>query len=203
MSSSLGESTASTIVTADTYALISLADEIVRDCKGVNCNTSLATQTAIKQQLSTLSQQLSSDTLYELSVPTSSTTGRKIYNAYLDLGSAVASVYSFQCGATTVNSTSCVSNADAVKTAQKNLRDLLVEPATNEVNHAISLSILAVIGLICLVLFIIFMIIGYVEYISTPTIYITQLQQRPALQQPEPQVAVPASPFDTKEPVYK
>lgn len=202
--SSIGKTTASDIVIADTYTLIAQADDIVNDCKGTNCNVSLETQTKIKQQLSTLAQQLSSNTLYELSIPTSSTTARQIYDAYLILGSSVASVYSFQCGATTVNSASCVSNSDSVQSAQKNLTNLLIEPATNEVNHAIVLSILATIGLICLVLFTIFMIVGFVQYMSSTT-YIIQQPQRQQQQQQytsEPKIPVPASPFETKEPIY-
>lgn len=161
--SQLGTDTASAIVDTDTLALIAQADVIVRNCSGPNCNVTTSTRQAITQQLSELSQQQARGTLTILAVPTSSVLGRQITEAYINLGAAVSSVYNFQCGTTTVNSTTCVTNAAAVQSAQNTLESLLVQPAANEANHVVVLSILAVVGIVAFLLFFIFLLIGLVE----------------------------------------
>lgn len=227
--SRIGNDAAATIVETDTLAMIAEADSIVKSCTGPNCNISTNTRTTITRQLSTLAQNQAQATFALLSIPSSSVLGRNIYNAYLDLGSAVSSVYNFQCGNNTANSTNCVTNASSVQTAQNNLQQLLVQPAVNEANHVIILSILLGIGIIAFILFFIFLIIGLFEkMLEAPELgasYMQHIQQQtqvPILQ-PQPittqliqtssnpvtsvsqpsQVAVPASPFDTTDPVYK
>jgi hypothetical protein len=218
--SSIGNDTAATIVETDTLALIARADNIVKNCTGTNCNVSDVTRTSITQNLSKLAQEQSMATLILLSISTSSIIGREIYEAYLNLGAAVASVYNFQCG-NNVNNTTCVTNATSVKTAQNNLENLLVQPATNEANHIVVVSILLIIGIIAFILFFIFLIIGLFETMfeasAAGAAYASQLQTQeqpttiqlvqpvqPVQIQPVVQkVAVPASPFDITEPVYE
>jgi hypothetical protein len=168
-----GNDTATNIVNNDTLSLINQADNIVKSCYGKkSCNVSLATRREITEQLSTLAQKQSEDTIFLLSVPVSSVRGREIYESYLLLASAVSSVYNFQCGDNTVNSDICVSNASSVIAAKNNLQLLLIEPVTNEINHIIILSILACTGLILFLLFFIFFIIGLFENTSTDVNYI-------------------------------
>lgn len=224
--SRIGNDAAATIVETDTLAMTAEADNIVRSCTGPNCNVSTTTRTNITRQLSTLAQNQAQSTFTLLSIPSSSVLGRNIYNAYLDLGSAVSSVYNFQCGNNTTNSVNCVTNASSVQTAQNNLQSLLVQPAVNEANHVIILSILLSIGIIAFILFFIFLIIGLFEkMLEAPELGATYMQhiqeqaQVPIIQaQPISQqvaqtlvspvtqstrVALPASPFDTTDPVYK
>lgn len=228
MSSSIGNDTASAIVTTDTIELINQADSIVSACTGTNCNFSQQTQTSIIQQLSSTAQAQANNTISLLAIPISSVSARNIYNGYLNLGAAVSFTYNYQCGATTVNSTSCVENAATVQAAQDNLASILVEPTTNFTNHVAILSILAVIGIIAVFLFFIFLIIGFFESFSevsyTGTRYGLQIQEANYRQQLEEarlrtqvvpprlppqgkpivqQVAMPVSPFDTTEPVYQ
>jgi hypothetical protein len=219
--SDIGNNTAATIVETDTLALIERADNIIRSCTGTNCNVSEATRTTITQQLSLLAQDQAKSTLILLSIPLSSVFGRNIVNSYMNLGAAVASVYNFQCGNNTVNSTRCVTNASSVQAAQNNLQFLLVQPAENEFHHVIVLSILLIIAIIAFILFFIFLIIGLIEkmleahqvqYIVTTQepaqLHIIQPTVQPTIQvnttTPTTQkIAVPVSPFQTTEPVYQ
>lgn len=222
--SNLGHDTAATIVETDTLALIAEADSVVQSCTGPNCNVSQDIRNTINQNVSQLAQEQSNLTLSALSIPSSSVLGRQIYTAYVNLGAAVASVYNFQCGDTITNSTTCVLNASSVQTAQNNLQSLLNQPTQNEINHLIILSILAIIALIAFILFFIFLIIGLfekmfeapeagAEYMS----HIQQLSTQPnqqiqsysqsknpsILQVQSEKIPVPASPFDTTEPIYE
>lgn len=210
MASSIGNDTASSIVTTDTNALISQADSIIRACIGVNCNTSAATRTQITQQSSTLAQQQANNTLTTLGVPRNSILGRNINVAYLNLGSAVASVYNFQCGDSTANSNSCVSNASTVKDAQDTLRSLLTSPSTNDASNAIVISILSIVGFTSIMLFFIFLFIGIFGMVPSRTPIVNYAE--PVFESPAPQptiitpiveskpisppIATPASPFD-------
>src|SRR5579871_2909879 len=163
MSSSIGNDTASAIVTTDTVELINQANSIVMGCSGTNCNTSSQTQNSIIQQLSTMAQSQANYTINILNIPVTSPAARNIYNNYINLGAAVAFTYNYQCGATTLNSTNCVENATTVQLAQDSLANALVEPTTNFTNHVTILSILAIIGVIALFIFFIFIIVGIVE----------------------------------------
>lgn len=235
--SNIGNNAAATIVETDTLAMIAEADNIVRSCTGPNCNVSTTTRTNITRQLSTLAQNQAQLTFTLFSIPSSSVLGRNIYNAYLELGSAVSSVYNFQCGNNTTNSVNCVTNASSVQIAQNNLQSLLIQPAVNEVNHVVILSILLSIGIISFILFFVFLIIGlfdqmleaselglqsyplpadisptYMQHIQEQT-QVPIIQAQPLSQQvvqttvspviQSKQVAIPASPFDTTDPVYK
>lgn len=159
----MSNGTVTNIVTADTNQLIDLANSIIQQCNYPNCSISPATQTKITQSLSTLSQHQATTTLNSFAIPISSVPGRNIFNGYLDLGSAVSSTYLYQCGSTTINSTTCVNNASNVKIAQRNLEELLTEPVTNEGNYLIGLSILASLAVITIMLFLIFLILGIFE----------------------------------------
>lgn len=214
MSSSIGNDTASSIVTTDSLALISQADAIVIACTGTNCNTSSATRTQITQQSSTLAQRQASYTLTILGISRNSILGRNINVAYLNLGAAVASVYNFQCGDNINESSTCVSNATSVQNAQNTLRSLLVTPATDDVTHIIVISILSTIGFIALFLFFIFMMIGILENIAsmivtvpaTPTVLEPSSPRVQIVKTTAPieapngvspiEIATPASPFD-------
>ncbi|CAH6420052.1 Hypothetical protein HVR_LOCUS1083 [uncultured virus] len=211
MGASIGTSTANTIVDTDTLELVSEADNIVRSCSGTNCNFSSATQTQITQKLSTTAQEQADATLLLFSIPNNSVVGRNIYNGYLNLGSAVSSTYNYQCGATTVNSVNCVTSASSVQAAQNNLQSLLTEPAINNTNHIIILSILFGIAVIAFILFFVFLIIGLFEFLVKAPFegakYMQTIQQTAqANQQPTitvTKVATPASPFETTEPIYE
>ena len=190
--SHIGYQAAATIVHTDTLAMIFQADNIVRACTGTNCNVSPSTRTTITQQLSMLAQDQATATLFLLSIPSSSVLGRNIYEAYLDLGAAVASVYNFQCGDVTVNSTNCVTNASSVQTAQSNLQNLLITPAINETNHILILSILFSITIITSILFFIFLIIGlFQRMFESPTLYMTHLQDNSQVPIMQPYSQVP------------
>jgi len=204
--SSLGTDTATTIVETDTATLIVQADNIVKGCTGTNCNTSDTIRTSITQNSSILAQNQATATLVLLSIPTSSVLGRQIYEAYLNLGAAVASVYNFQCGDNTTTSSTCVPNASSVKDAQNSLQSLLVQPATNQANHIIVLSILLAIGIIAFILFFIFLIIGLFEKLFEAPVEGAKYAARLEAIQEQPEmekIPIPASPFDTTEPVYK
>lgn len=162
MQGRIGSDTAAAIVQTDTIALINKADDIVRACTGTNCNTSSATRTAITEQLSTLAQNQAASTQRFLSVPSNSVVGRNIYEGYLNLGAAVASVYNFQCGNSTVNSLTCVTNATSVRNAQVNLEAVLLQPAQNEGSHIVVLSFLITLVLFAFFLFFIFFSIGLI-----------------------------------------
>lgn len=159
----LARDAVNTIVNTDTHSLIAEADNIVRSCTGTNCNTSDMVRTHITKRLSELAQDQSAAVLILLSVPSSSTLGRSIYESYLNLGAAVASVYNFQCGNNITNSNTCVSTASSVLIAQSNLENLLIQPTTNQINHIVILSILFSIAIISLLIFFIFFIIGLFE----------------------------------------
>jgi hypothetical protein len=175
--SQLGNATAVTIVNTDTLALIDRANTIVNACTGTNCNVSESTRREITQQLSTLSQQQTNATLTLLSIPSTSVLARNINDSYLNLSAAVSSVYNFQCGDNTMNATNCVTNASSVQVAQNNLESLLIQPATNETNHILVLSILFGITILTIFLFFIFLIVGMIETYPPETVPIQILQQ--------------------------
>jgi len=216
MASSIGNTTAAAIVDTDTLQLIYQANSIVQSCTGgPGCNTSPETRTSITQQLSKTAQDEANDTLRVLSLPSCSVLGRNIYNGYIDLAAAIASVYNYQCGNTTVNSTACVTNATSVQTAQDNLQSLISQPATDNTKHIIVLSILLCIAVIAFILFFVFFIIGLVGTLTIAPVgsmnavsrsngseymkSIEQSGQTPLVSQ----IAVPASPFDTTQAIYQ
>lgn len=213
-----GNDTANTIVTNDTQSLINQADNIVRSCTGTNCNTSITTRRSITENSSLLAQQQSTNTLSSLGISSSSVLGRQINDAYLDLGSSVSSVYNYQCGNSTVNSTQCVTSASSVNEAQNNLESLLTQPASDNTTNIVVVSILASIGLIFFILFVVFLIIGFVEKSKAETKQTSIKTCTPCIQTIPQQtvitgqtvinpvsssVPIPASPFDITEPVYE
>lgn len=198
-------STAAAIVTTDTLQLIDKANSIVQSCTGgPGCNTSPQTRTSITQNLSKTAQDQANETLRILSVPPSSILERNIYNGYIDLAAAVSSVYNYQCGNNTITSVTCVTNASSVQNAQHNLQSLILQPAIDNTKHIISLSILLSVAIIALILFFVFLIIGLIGTLSLSP-HPSPIQS-PQTTNPTPlvnQIAVPASPFDTKEPIYQ
>ena len=212
MASSIGNTTAAAIVDTDTLQLITQANFIVQSCiGGPGCNTTPETRTSITENLSKTAQEEANETLRLLSIPPSSVLGRNIYNGYIDLAAAVASVYNYQCGNNTVNSTACVTNATSVQTAQDNLQSLIEQPAIDNTKHIIILSILLCIGIIAFILFFVFLIIGLVGTITVAPVpateYMKSIRQSAGtgatIPCVEKQIAIPASPFDTTEPIYQ
>lgn len=161
--SRIGTDTATSIVQTDTLLLISEADSIVRACTGTNCNTSSDTQVAITEQLSALAQEQAAATQRFLSIPTSSVVGRNVYEAYLNLGAAVAATYNFQCGANTTSSTSCVTTSSTVQIAQTELETVLLQPAQSNGSHVLILSLLAALVVLSFFLFFAFFSVGVFE----------------------------------------
>lgn len=208
MASSIGNTTAAAIVDTDTLQLISQADSIVQSCTGgTGCNTSLATRTSITENLSKTAQTQANNTLRVLSISPYSVLGRNIYNGYIELGAAVSSVYNYQCGNSTVNSTTCVTNASSVHTAQDNLQSLLSQPAIDDTKHIIILSILLCIAVTAFILFFVFLIIGLIGALAIAPVagaeYMKSIKQSTEPSSTTKQIAVPASPFDTTEPIYQ
>ena len=194
---------AATIVNNDTLQLIYQANEIVQSCKGgIGCNFSSETKKLIEKNLSQTAQQQSYNTLRLLSISTLSVLGRNIHNGYIDLAAAVSSVYIYQCGSTTINSTTCVTNSSSVKISQNNLESLISQPYIDNTNNIIIMSILLTISIISFTLFIIFLIIGFTEI---PTIPITNnttnttIVKSANLSPINDQIALPVSPFDITE----
>lgn len=223
MSSSIGNNTAEVIVDTDTVELIAQADSIVQSCTGLNCNISPDTQNKITQNLSSTAQTQANDAIKVLSIPPSSILARDVFDGYIELATAVSSTYNYQCGATTVNSASCVTSSSSVQSAQNNLVSLLSPPAEADVNHIVIVSILMAIAVTAFILFFVFLIIGlvgsltavpsegaaYIERIQEAATNVSQANQVQihTTTPPSPpvvqQIAVPASPFDTTEPVYE
>lgn len=164
--------TANNIVDDDIMELIEEANKIVRSCSGINCNFSTTTQTQISQSLSKTAQNRASGIIYDFSIPRNSVVARNIYDGYLNLGAAVSSTYSYQCGSTTANNVNCILNSDSVQTARNNLVLILTEPVTNNQDHIIILSIVLGISMIAFILFLIFLAIGLFEFVTiTPDSY--------------------------------
>jgi hypothetical protein len=161
----MGNTSAYSVVTAATTELIAKADSIVLLCTGSNCNVSNSTTEKIKQQLSILSQSQASNTLKILTIPISSVVGNNIFNGFLDLGAAVSSTYSYQCGAS-ITSNLCVYNGNAVVIARNNLIQLIEDPINKSINNIINLSIIFGIVVILLFLFLIFLVVGTIEFIA-------------------------------------
>ena len=210
MASSIGNSAASAIVEADTLQLISQADSIVQSCVGgPGCNTSPQTRALIKQTLSETAQADARETLRLLSVPASSVTGRNIYDGYIALAASVSSVYNYQCGDDTTKSTSCVTNSTSVQTAQDNLQSLISQPSIDNTKHIIVLSILLSIAVIAFILFFVFFVIGLVGTAAMAPLAGADYAKSVELQgsvDPTPvqtPMAVPASPFDSTETIYR
>jgi len=174
--SSIGANFARTIVTTNTTDLINLANDIVTSCTGPNCNVSDSTRTSITQQLSLLSQKQSDDTIVILSIPKSSTTARNIYNSYLNLAASVSSVFNYQCGDTTNNS-SCITNSSSVISAQDSLVSILTQPATNEFNHITVIAILLSVTFIAILFFLIFLLVGLLNTAFDSPTYSYSYQQ--------------------------
>lgn len=220
---SINNNISSTIVKLDTEALITQADNIVKTCTGTNCNISTSTRLSITQNSSFLAQEQFEETIRFLSISRSSVLGRQIYEAYINLGAAVASVYNFQCGNNTVTSSTCVPNAISVITAQNELQSLLLTPITNNTKHVAVLTLISFLIFISISLFFLFLILGLFEYlievvveervertlqvqpVQPAQVQPVQVQpiQQPSQEQPIPQpqpiqesiVATPASPF--------
>ena len=210
MASSIGNSAASAIVDADTLQLISQADSIVQSCVGgPGCNTSPQTRTLIKETLSKTAQTDANETMRLLSIPTSSVTGRNIYDGYIALAASVSSVYNYQCGDDTTKSASCVTNSTSVQNAQDNLQSLISQPSIDNTKHVIALSILLSIAIIAFILFFVFFIIGLVGTATMAPLAgadYAKTSKLPASVGPTPvqtQMAVPASPFDNSETIYR
>lgn len=184
------------IVTSDTNQLIDSANSIILQCNFPGCTTSPITHTKINQSLSTLSQLQAQTTLNSFAIPTSSITGRNIFNAYLDLGAAVSSTYIYQCGSIPNKSTTCVNNASNVKTSQQTLKSLLIEPVTNESNYLVGLSVLASVAVITLMLFLIFMILGLAESMNSVDV----IPQNKSSKNRRPSKIIPVSNIASSEP---
>jgi hypothetical protein len=213
----MSNDTVDSIVTSDTNQMIDLANSIILQCNFPNCNISPVTRTKITQSLSTLSQQQATITLNSYAIPTSSVTGRNIFDAYLDLSSAVSSTYIYQCGSNPSTSNTCVNNASNVQNAQENLKTLLNQPVTNQSNYLVGLSLLASVAVVTLMLFLIFMILGISESINStsdkvtiksckasttvqelkPTIPVANVPESQPVSEPEIAVPVPVSPFES------
>ena len=206
MASSLGNINAREIVNTNTSQLINQADYIVRSCKGPNCNTSRHTRTLITETLSKTAQSQAHETLRLLSISSSSVTGREIYNGYIQLASSVSSVYNYQCGNTTLNSTKCVSDSSSVQISQDNLHSLISPPSTNNLENIIVLSILLAIAVSSFILFLVFLIIAMIGSLydtpphnNVPLSINSQPTSPPYLND----IPIPVSPFDTTEPIYQ
>lgn len=202
MGANFSSDVVSTLIDTNTKDLITNSDNIVRNCSGTNCNTSVETRNKIISSNSTLAQKQAYETLNTFSIPNNSVLGQQVFNNYLDLGSAVSTSYVFQCGSTTINSTSCVNNSQSVQNAQNNLRNILNEPATNNINHLIILSIIWTLGIIFSILFLVFFIIGLFEWLFNRGKYDIETKQvivNPTSSQTvrSTQIALPASPFSS------
>lgn len=151
------------IIDITTNQLINLANIIVEQCQGDNCNTSFRVQSRIFRSLSLLSQEQGKDINNRLGLNISSNSGNLIYENYINLGSTIANVYNYQCGSTTSNN-DCVKNSSAVMSAQKKLFNVLLEPAENRINNFITLTILFFLGSLFFLLFIIYFLVGIIEF---------------------------------------
>lgn len=183
--------TATSMVRADTLALIDKANDIVRNCSGVNCNLSRTTRASIMQELSKLAQRQSNLALVSLSILPSSILGRNIYDAYLRLGFAVSSTYNYKCKDDVTTGQKCVTSSPYVREVQSDLEDLLRWPIADRTDRAIVLSILLSVGMLALLLFLAFFIIGLSrdEVKNIPKIYPDPIN-------PSYEIAIPISPFE-------
>ena len=159
-------SLAASIVTDATYALIAAADVIVFACLGPGCNTSPRVTLQIKEQLSSLSQDQARLTLTTFFVPLTTPISAQIYTGYLDLGAAVASSYSYQCGASTTTGGPCTFNSANVAAARANLETLIGTVITVDTSRVVTTSFLILGVIIFLILFIIFLSVGLIELLA-------------------------------------
>jgi hypothetical protein len=161
MPNRLASSTAQQIVRNDTATLISEADTVTSSCTGLNCNVSPANRAAVTSKLSQVAQQQAADTIYLLSVPTTSILARNIFDGYLQLAAAVSGSYNYQCG--NLVDSKCTAAASPVHDAQFALEIILTDPAANELSHLTVLSVIAAMMAIFAILFFVFVLIGVAQ----------------------------------------
>lgn len=166
----IGESLSNNIVINDTNELINKANDIILQCTGPNCNTSLETRQKIFTELSILSNEQAYDTIALLSLPNTSPISQLIVNKYGNLAEAVSSVYIYQCGSTINNR--CVLDSDNVKIAQEALIILLYNPGINKTRELVTISLIIIIIFISFMLFFIFLLFGFIESLFSSNNYI-------------------------------
>lgn len=160
----MANASAQNLVQNNTNSLISQANTIVSQCSGPNCNTSSATQTLIYESLSSSAQTMSYETIINYSIPQNTVIARRILQGYIDLAAAVATVYSFQCGAQTTNN-NCVIHASSVIQAQNHLITILVIPINDYQSYVAMTSLLSIMSVILGIMIFIFIIFGIFELI--------------------------------------
>jgi len=153
------------LVETDTIFLIATANNIVSSCTGTNCSTSYVTRTSIKQQLSKLAQQQAYINIRLLGIEENSVIARNIYDGYLNLGSAVESVYNYQCGNSDTGN--CVENSNIVKKYQDELVRILISPVYIQTKRLIITSFLLILFLLAILMSFIFITIGSISKIAT------------------------------------
>ena len=148
------------LVQEDTAALIHQADTVVSQCTGPNCATSPQTRQKITSDLAAQAvvQNQTAQKLLELSP--SAVGSRQLYQGYLDLASAVSTVYSYQCGDRTTQD-SCVSQSKTVEEAQRELEAIMAPLVKQEQTRLLTTYILGAAAGLFFLLFLLFLIFGF------------------------------------------
>jgi hypothetical protein len=146
-------------VKALTYEMIYDANQIVLNCTGTNCNTSVQTQDEIFQELEELAQTRSSQVTSALGISETAPQRAEIDQAFINLGAAVAGAYNYQCGNLVPGSFACVDSSTAVIATADHLNELLAAPTKNRTNNLIILGTLSGLTALIIILFIVFLII--------------------------------------------
>lgn len=184
------------IVDNNVNDLISTANTIVSSCKGLNCNKSELTRTSIRNTLSMMSLQQSKNTIFLLSIPSSSSFARSVRDIYLDMGSSVASNYNYRCQNIVPNSFTCVNTSPEVIAIKNKLVALLQPAVSTTTNNSIVYSSVGILLILVFTLFVIYITV----YISSNLQYVLNSKSPPVSltppttslnQNPTPSIAVP------------
>ena len=156
----MGNTGATSLVDSATTALISRANDIVNACTGPQCNISPGTQAAVRVGLADLANAQATQTLGIVGVDPLSTTGREIYDGYIDLANVIAATYNYQCNDNVATSFVCVTSAQAVINSQNRLEQLLIKPAGAALGRTVIVGTLAVVAIVSIFIYLTFFIIG-------------------------------------------
>ena len=159
--------------------LIDIANSIVYNCNGNNCNTSSQIRELIKVELVLKAEEYYNNVINNFNILKYSEKGREIYNAYLNLANSISSSYNYNCGDNTLYGKQCTLSSQNVIDDKEKLNNLILPIRKKYIIMIISSSILGLLFLLFIFLFFVLFIISLLfqneTYVETMRSYIKPL----------------------------
>lgn len=150
---------ASSIVNDDVNSMIDIANQIVRNCVGPNCN--FTSEPQIRKSLSDFANQRSLQLINQLKIPSNFTEAATIRSNYSTLANVVSTIYIHQCEAVITNN-ECTSQAPQVIQQSKITAESLENPINSYNLYETILGLLIFLICIFFILFLLFILMSIV-----------------------------------------